>query len=820
MSSKHSDDQIDSHVYCRPLQTLLKKIQLSRIVNPKNWSLRLRFLTVPAVLLGLGCITLAFFFQRYQNTLIVESVESRLFIFEQWVKDKITSELDILLSEVSPLGVMPEVVQSVHDRDKSKLIQFILPYEERLRATSGRDSLYFHFHLPPAISFLRTWDVNDSGADISDIRPMVVKSNKYHSPFKGIEIGPGGAAMRAIIPISAKGEHLGSVEAATSLENLLKSITIPAHFGVLLLIDNKYEKILSKNKMRAIHGKWIIGRGISFPDENSFLDALDHREMPTRLGKNFYHFLSLENFEGQSIGWVVLGFDSTSLFRSTYAEALILGFVFLIGGMFLWFHVYMNVARVKKFFKRLNRLLANTTIGDFSGRFETEPIHCLEILHCDKKNCLVYNDPLLICYLETGSEALSVKDRNTCCFLAKYKSCQQCPVYTRRRGDELVEMRHTVNTLLRLWGNFLGQVSQVVSGTLHFSNTSESILSMEQISNSLGYMSSLTAFSHDIQGVYSKFEVYNILSHSFEHSFGLYEFAILEIDDNTRSVEIIVNKFQKEGVLCREMFGKSDLCRAKRLAEVVCSRPNLALCPFFHVDQGSHVRFCMPIVMGGHVGGVISFVVDAMEFKTKQLALSIIHKYLMECAPVLTSLSLLEMTKAQSLRDPLTGVHNRRFLDDYLQQYEEISKRSGKRVGFLMVDVDYFKQVNDQHGHQTGDSVLKGLSELLKDTVRSADMVVRFGGEEFLILLNEVKQGLALKVAEKIRSSVEAHVFSLPNGTVLSKTVSVGVAEYPDDGDSFYKVIKFADVALYKAKESGRNRVVRFMSDMWSDDKY
>ena len=128
------------------------------------------------------------------------------------------------------------------------------------------------------------------------------------------------------------------------------------------------------------------------------------------------------------------------------------------------------------------------------------------------------------------------------------------------------------------------------------------------------------------------------------------------------------------------------------------------------------------------------------------------------------------------------------------------------------------KQVNDTHGHEAGDKVIKTLADILKRNVRSSDMAVRYGGEEFLIVLIDTGIEAALKVAEKIRVEVESTKVPLPSG-MLQKTISIGVSEYPKDSDTFWQVVKFADVALYQAKSSGRNRVVRFTPELWNTDK-
>jgi diguanylate cyclase (GGDEF)-like protein len=142
------------------------------------------------------------------------------------------------------------------------------------------------------------------------------------------------------------------------------------------------------------------------------------------------------------------------------------------------------------------------------------------------------------------------------------------------------------------------------------------------------------------------------------------------------------------------------------------------------------------------------------------------------------------------------------------------AQRHKQSMAFMMLDLDYFKMVNDTYGHDAGDAVLKALSKVLTDSVRASDYVIRYGGEEFLILLQESDALQALDVAEKIRSSVEGLRIQV-SGAVLQKTISIGIADYPNDSDTFWQAVKFADVALYHAKDSGRNRVVRFTRELW-----
>jgi diguanylate cyclase (GGDEF) domain len=137
-----------------------------------------------------------------------------------------------------------------------------------------------------------------------------------------------------------------------------------------------------------------------------------------------------------------------------------------------------------------------------------------------------------------------------------------------------------------------------------------------------------------------------------------------------------------------------------------------------------------------------------------------------------------------------------------------------------MIDVDHFKEINDKYGHDVGDMVLKTVAQTIKESIRESDIPIRFGGEEFLVLLTNVKPGDSESVAEKIRKNMEKRVIKLPNNTTIKRTISIGVSEIPTDTDKFWQAVKFADVALYKAKESGRNKVVRYQKDMWQEEEY
>jgi len=179
---------------------------------------------------------------------------------------------------------------------------------------------------------------------------------------------------------------------------------------------------------------------------------------------------------------------------------------------------------------------------------------------------------------------------------------------------------------------------------------------------------------------------------------------------------------------------------------------------------------------------------------------------------------LLEQMREASLRDGLTGLHNRRFLQEYAEMLVAGARRKETRVGLLMCDLDHFKEVNDRYGHDVGDTLLKALARTLKETVRRSDLVIRYGGEEFLVVLTETSPEGAMEAAERIRQSVAARSIDV-EGLTLSRTISIGVSVLPDDAENLWRCIRFADLALYRAKSSGRDRVVRFDPSMALPDE-
>jgi two-component system, cell cycle response regulator len=171
--------------------------------------------------------------------------------------------------------------------------------------------------------------------------------------------------------------------------------------------------------------------------------------------------------------------------------------------------------------------------------------------------------------------------------------------------------------------------------------------------------------------------------------------------------------------------------------------------------------------------------------------------------------SSVTQTIEMAVTDGLTGLHNRRYLDSHLASLAAKARSRGKPLSVLITDIDRFKSINDTHGHDAGDDILREFAMRLRQSVRGFDLACRYGGEEFVIVMPDTDPAFAEKVAERIREQIARNPFTIADGAkTLEVTISVGVASLKAEPDTAGEMMKRADIALYQAKNAGRNRVV------------
>jgi two-component system, cell cycle response regulator len=168
-----------------------------------------------------------------------------------------------------------------------------------------------------------------------------------------------------------------------------------------------------------------------------------------------------------------------------------------------------------------------------------------------------------------------------------------------------------------------------------------------------------------------------------------------------------------------------------------------------------------------------------------------------------------QMSMEMAITDSLTGLHNRRYMESHLGTLVEEAAARGKPLSLLVLDIDYFKSINDSHGHDAGDDVLREFATRVRKSIRGIDLACRFGGEEFVVVMPETDMAVAAVVAERIRRQIAGDPFPIQKGAdALNVTISIGIAGLAQGADTAEAILKRADQALYRAKRDGRNRVV------------
>jgi diguanylate cyclase (GGDEF)-like protein len=388
--------------------------------------------------------------------------------------------------------------------------------------------------------------------------------------------------------------------------------------------------------------------------------------------------------------------------------------------------------------------------------------------------------------------------------------------------DEIGQIAKDLNSMFGFLGDGLDKISNKVAALIRCNQAPGSNLLATTIDMVEG-LEDVSSFKQAIDEDETKDEVYQRLAHVVRNEFLIDRFSIYEVKPSKNRLEPIVVDGEV-GAECRwcdpQILLRSQTCRAMRTGHAVDSVNTHGICTAFRPPNGEEqsLHVCIPMIQSGTVGSVIQLVTDEVQAPMMQRMIPFMQVYFREAAPVLEGKRLMDSLRESTLRDPMTGLYNRRFLQEYVETLVAYADRQKQGFSILMADLDYFKQVNDTYGHEAGDTTLKLLARCMSESVRSSDMVIRYGGEEFLIVLRDTGDQSSDQVAEKIRSAVEDLKIEIP-GAVLKKTLSIGVADYPNDSDSFWKVVKYADVALYRAKEAGRNRVLHFDPEMWSADE-
>jgi diguanylate cyclase (GGDEF)-like protein/PAS domain S-box-containing protein len=253
-------------------------------------------------------------------------------------------------------------------------------------------------------------------------------------------------------------------------------------------------------------------------------------------------------------------------------------------------------------------------------------------------------------------------------------------------------------------------------------------------------------------------------------------------------------------------FGPQD-CWALRTGRlhVVVAGDHTAECR--HAAAGEFSYFCLPLAAHGEAIGILHFRTIAPG-DLPQPMLLVASTFAEQLGLSVANIRLREALRIQAIRDPLTGLYNRRYLEEMMERETRRAVRTEQGLGVLMLDLDHFKNFNDTYGHDAGDTVLRETASFLLKSVRAEDIVCRFGGEEFVVILPAADLKVTQARAERIRSRLRELSVTHQGQSLGPITVSVGVAELPQHGISSKELLDSADAALYRAKREGRDRVM------------
>ncbi len=386
--------------------------------------------------------------------------------------------------------------------------------------------------------------------------------------------------------------------------------------------------------------------------------------------------------------------------------------------------------------------------------------------------------------------------------------------YSKRvDGGTLLESKAVadmLNALLEKLQKVFQEIDKKVYIFLQNKNKNTSNDPLVNINNTIDQLSEIYKFKQTIEHDENLEDIYDRLAYVFKTKFNIEDFSFIE-SDTTSGIKTVV--YSANGCHCAIEDGE---CRADRINAIVDSSIFDNSCPKFNDAPLDYL--CIPYSISNEMDLIISIVTKDEEDRLRiRSLLGLIEDYISTAQPTIVSKKLMQILNKVARVDQLTGMYNRKYLDEFTDTAIPQALRTNTSYGILMIDIDFFKMINDTYGHDVGDEAIRIISRVIKDSIRASDIAIRFGGEEFIVLLYNCEKEYIKEVAEKIRTTFAKQRISAGSES-FSKTLSVGAVMFPQDSDSIWKCIKFADISLYHAKEHGRNQVVCFDTSLLKDN--
>jgi|GEM_PF-530093 len=384
-------------------------------------------------------------------------------------------------------------------------------------------------------------------------------------------------------------------------------------------------------------------------------------------------------------------------------------------------------------------------------------------------------------------------------------------------SKESIEVAKLINILMEKFENILDEIEKKIDIFLSHKKVSKSIDPLEDVKSTISQLSDIYKFRRTIEHDLTINDIYNRLITVFNVKLGIENFTIIECNTTQKSTKVI---YSSHNVHCSV---EADGCRADRASVTVDSCQFKGICKSFKEQESEKEQLytCLPYSISNDFDIIVSIISDNQEeYERIHTLIHFIDDYIDSAKTEFVSKKLMHQLQETSRRDPLTNLYNRKYLDEYIEEAMFEHDQNGVSYGILMADIDYFKMINDTYGHTVGDEALKIIARVLSDNITSKDLAVRYGGEEFIVVLYDCTRDRLSEVAQRIRTEFAKQKIKTSTGTTFTKTISIGGALLPDDAPNFWKVIKLADVALYDAKNGGRDRVEIFNKDQQRDENY
>ncbi len=385
----------------------------------------------------------------------------------------------------------------------------------------------------------------------------------------------------------------------------------------------------------------------------------------------------------------------------------------------------------------------------------------------------------------------------------------------RAEGAKLQEDKEAfkwLNEIIEKLETVLTGIENNLTSFVHNRSTNinnDKLLSAQEIIEDI---SEIYTYKKTIETDLGKNDIYFRLTQVLQDKLHIEKFCIFE-NDLIKGNRKIVFQTNDMTPCCFVDKNVREVCRAERTDNVVVSKNFPKLCRATDCENGKEY-VCIPFMINDQKSVTVHIICEDEEcLKHINYQIGIIKKYLEETKPILESRILMDILKERSLVDGLTGLYNRKYLDDFIENSMPDEMSRGTTYVIMFLDIDYFKMVNDTYGHDAGDAILKKLAQTLKSLIRQSDFIIRYGGEEFVIILRNPTEESALELANTINKEFSQIVFTF-NDETFSKTISIGYSFVPKDSNQIWKAIKYADLSLYVAKDTGRNKVIRFSKEL------